>query len=788
MIRLRPYKRKDAAVIASWISNEDEFIYWSAGKLGSYPVSADTLLDFAEHMEDNDDICQMTAMDDDLLIGYCVLDTNEPDTEDNNKTCIRIRHILVNPEVRGRGYGMGMLELALKYGFDILKSKKIVAEAFCDNDAQLDMYHAVGFSETGPVKETEINGRSYKTVEVEIYSDSKEKIPEDTVIPEDNLIGEIINDNRFRYAFQPIVDTSTGEIFGYEALMRADFGMNVSPITILDYATRENRLYDIEKLTFVNVMQFYADNRQLFGDRKVFINSLPGYQMSAEDYDEFKERFKGLFSDRIVVEITENTEFKNQELEYLLKRSVEDSFELAIDDFGTGYSNTSSLLTYTPSYLKIDRLLISGIHEDTKKQHFVKGIVEFAAANGVKTLAEGVETGAELRMVVDLGIDLIQGFYTARPAFDVLEYIDENIKNEIISSAVKGTNQDVRKIYALKGEKELPVMRLALEKYTGILIDQDEFVLVGNTGYSAEMSIKIKDGCRCRLTIRNLFIESTHQLPCIELGKNSELTLVLEGENRLFKYGILVPDTSRLVIEGKGNLQIRSQGISSYSIGNNWNAGFGDIRWLGTGSLDILVEADEAIGIGGGRPGDGCGISLLSGTVRIEPASGKAISIGSVIGEPEITVSDCRLQLDIKIDSGVGIGCLEGTQHIRIRNANLNIMAAGRSISSIGTPEITCGDIILEDSEIIIRGNGQQLYLIGAGGGELEIRSDNSALDLKGEGNVVLALGSGDNKARLSGQRTICNIKLSSATPIAYGATSENTRFINGLQSISINE
>ncbi len=782
MLKLRPYKRNDAETVASWVTSEKEFYEWSAGILGDYPADAAMMDRFREKIADDDTCYQFIAADDRVPVGYFIIRYPE-----DNQRLVRIGFVILDPARRGRGYGIGMLNLAVRFAFDILKARKVTLGVFEENDIALKTYKTVGFTETGAVETYELKGRVNKCIEMEMRYDSTVKNIEESAVPEDKMIKDILSENKLKYAFQPIIDASTGNIYGYEALMRADFGMNVSPMTILDYATRKHKLYDVEKLTVFNVMDFYVKHRELFGDKKIFINSIPGYQLKKQDYSEFKSRFAGYLKN-VVVEITENTEFKDKELNSLLDRSSSEGFELAIDDYGTGYSNTSSLLSYLPHYLKIDRLLISSINEETKKQHFVRSIIDFAASNGVKTLAEGVETAAELKTAIEMGVDYIQGYYTARPSMEIIDNIEEDIRNEIITCSVKGTNQEVRKVYTVSGEKELPIMRLALEKYTGIVIEQEEFTLVGNTGYSAEMSIKIKDGIKCRLTIRDVFIESTQHLPCIELGTGSELNLVLEGENRMTKFGILVPESSRLVIEGEGNLRLRSQGVSSYAIGNFWNSKVGDIRWQGTGSLDVLIEADEGIGIGGGEFREGCGISLLSGVVRIEPASAQAIALGAVNGEPPIMITDCKLQLDVKIERGLGIGCLEGAQNTRILRSNVNILCAGSNISAIGSFEATSGNISIESSEISILANGQMLYLIGAPEGDINIEFMDSAVNLRGEGNNVLGIGTRDMNSVIRARQAICNVKIASGSPIVYGATPDKVSFAGGLQSVSVNE
>lgn len=604
---------------------------------------------------------------------------------------------------------------------------------------------------------------------------------------EEKMVNTILDENRFRYAFQPIVDAKTGNIYAYEALMRAELDGSVAPFIVLKYATKGHRLYDIERATFFNVFKEVSEKINLFEDKKVFINSIPGYQLDEADFQQLRRKYAGLLK-QIVVEITEQTELDDSGLEMMLQRSADDGFGIAIDDYGTGYSNTSSLLRYLPNCVKIDRLLISNIQEDPKKQHFVKSIIEFGHNNGFHILAEGVETAGELRAVIHMGVDLIQGYYTAKPSLEVLQEIDAEIKNEIVSVNLDTSGQTERKIFMVTSEKELPLVRLALEQYTGILLSQGDLTLVGNTEYVAGVTIKIKDGSTCRLTLKNVRLESLLGQPCIEIGENAHLTIVLEGDNELNEVGIRVPEGSSLRIEGSGNLSVRAKGITCYGIGNGLNAGVGSIVFASSGALKIWIEGARCIGIGGGIYRSGDGVKIAGGSISIGGACENIIGIGCVEGTMPIDIGNCRLEVETNVATGIGIGCLNGDQNIRIASSRLDILGSGNNLCGIGSIQKTGGVIHISASKVIVKINGQKVRLIGNAGGELYILTEDCRLELTSEGSLVSGIGSMGKTAIIKGKNAAYVINIHAGQHAVLGAKEENISFDGGERLLKVNE
>lgn len=241
----------------------------------------------------------------------------------------------------------------------------------------------------------------------------------------------LIEKNLFTYNYQPIVNAKTGDIFAYEALMRTDPSIGMNPLEVLAAAKEYNRLYDVEKATMFNIMAQYDKEKKLFGDKKVFINTIPGHFLRYEDLDNVREKY-GKYMDNFIFELTEQDTVSDEELDTIRKLGSENN--IAIDDYGAGHSNIINLMRYAPQLIKIDRFLISDIHKDMNKQMFVRTTVEFAKMNNIKVLAEGVETSNEMRMVIDFGVDYIQGYYTGKPSAEIVPEIAREIRKEIIEA------------------------------------------------------------------------------------------------------------------------------------------------------------------------------------------------------------------------------------------------------------------------------------------------------------------------------------------------------------------
>ena len=227
---------------------------------------------------------------------------------------------------------------------------------------------------------------------------------------------QMLDARKIAYHFQPIFRAEDGGIYGYEALMRVDMPSLREPKLVLQIAKEEGLMKEIERLTMFMATESYMallDKGAVSKTAFLFINSIANESLSLEDEKEYHERFAEI-QDRVIIEITET---ENLELELIRKKGAAEGFTgiFALDDYGSGYNSELNLLTLNPHYVKVDVTIVRGIDVNENKQQIVRNIVQYAHERDMKIIAEGIETGAEMKKLLELNVDLLQGYYLARP-------------------------------------------------------------------------------------------------------------------------------------------------------------------------------------------------------------------------------------------------------------------------------------------------------------------------------------------------------------------------------------
>lgn len=231
----------------------------------------------------------------------------------------------------------------------------------------------------------------------------------------------------FTYAFQPIINITTQQVFGYEALVRGP--NSESAWSVISQVNDENR-YSFDQICRQKAIRMAAE---LNVDSMLSINFLPNavYQPEHCIQSTLKSANEVNFPvEKIMFEVTESEKVLDQKhLTNIFQYYHSQGFTVALDDFGAGHAGLNMLASFVPDILKIDMELIRGIDQDKVKQIIARNLVKMCQELNVTVLAEGIETEQEFAFYRDLGVTLFQGYLFAKPGFECLPEVDWSALN-----------------------------------------------------------------------------------------------------------------------------------------------------------------------------------------------------------------------------------------------------------------------------------------------------------------------------------------------------------------------
>ncbi|WP_263138568.1 bifunctional diguanylate cyclase/phosphodiesterase [Pseudomonas sp. RIT-PI-AD] len=238
-----------------------------------------------------------------------------------------------------------------------------------------------------------------------------------TVTEQLSALDQILAHGDLTSLFQPIVSLSERSILGYEALIRGPSNSPLhSPMTLFAAARHGGRLSELEIACRRRICASFQD-KALEG--RLFINVSPESLLDPSHQPgrtlQLLQAF-GIAPDRVVIELTEQAPTDDFALlQNALHHYRAMGFSIALDDLGAGYSSLRLWSELRPDYVKIDRHFIDGIHQDAVKREFVGSILQIAKTSRAQVIAEGIELPEELRVLADMGVDLVQGYLLGRP-------------------------------------------------------------------------------------------------------------------------------------------------------------------------------------------------------------------------------------------------------------------------------------------------------------------------------------------------------------------------------------
>jgi EAL domain-containing protein (putative c-di-GMP-specific phosphodiesterase class I) len=223
-------------------------------------------------------------------------------------------------------------------------------------------------------------------------------------------VEEVLLNESIQMVFQPVIETSSGAVLGFEALARFPGEPPRGPDKWFADASAVGLGAALEMAAVTSALRSLPDlPRDAFLAVNVSAETLLGTDLCAVVTEDI--------APRLVLELTEHQPIEDYEpLLRALQPLLDLGARLAVDDTGAGYSSLRHILALRPTIIKLDISLVRDIPRDPARRALAAALVTFANETGSHLIAEGIETAEELATLTALGVSWGQGYYLGRPA------------------------------------------------------------------------------------------------------------------------------------------------------------------------------------------------------------------------------------------------------------------------------------------------------------------------------------------------------------------------------------
>jgi len=254
--------------------------------------------------------------------------------------------------------------------------------------------------------------------------------------------------------FQPIVTLGSGDILGYEALIRGPAASPfAAPDALFRLAQAGGATVDLEVAAARTALDAWS-TLNLPG--KLFLNFSPltlrhlltgrGQAMAALlGADGASGGAAAIAPSQVIIEITEQTAIGDAaSFGHAMALLGELGVHYALDDFGSGHANLDMLADLSPQFIKIDKSLVRGIGTCPRRLEILRAMLRMMGAFGGRMIAEGIETAEELAMVRDLGVTAGQGYFLGRPVTQPGRHVSPEVRGVLASRQIAVFPQTLR--------------------------------------------------------------------------------------------------------------------------------------------------------------------------------------------------------------------------------------------------------------------------------------------------------------------------------------------------------
>lgn len=257
----------------------------------------------------------------------------------------------------------------------------------------------------------------------------------------EKLIADALKYDRLEVWYQPIFSTKQRRFTSAEALVRIrnEDGLLIPPGSFIEIAERNGSILQVGEAVFRKVCRFISENPlDKYGIRYIEVNLSMvqcAYNRLAEDYIAVMKEY-GINSDLINLEITESasTSAKKVLLDNM-KELMDYGVNFSLDDFGTGQSNLDYIADMPVEIVKFDKGMTNAYFESRKTKYIMDAATNMIKGMNLKIVSEGIETEEQYKVMKEMGINYIQGYYFSKPLpeQEFLEFMEKENKGKTYS-------------------------------------------------------------------------------------------------------------------------------------------------------------------------------------------------------------------------------------------------------------------------------------------------------------------------------------------------------------------
>ncbi|MDE3017124.1 MAG: EAL domain-containing protein [Pseudomonadota bacterium] len=231
-----------------------------------------------------------------------------------------------------------------------------------------------------------------------------------------NHLFKAYKERRLLMAYQPVIKSKTGEVIHYEALLRliGQSGKISSAGALIPIAERMGMIDIIDTMVMERVIGELRHNPQVmlgFNVSNVTTENPVWLEAIGQQLKDSPE-----VASRLIVEITETAVHRDLRRTAFFVASLQAmGCQVALDDFGSGYTSFRQLKALSVDLVKIDGVFVKDIALNADNRFFVKTLLDFAQGFGLETVAEFVENGEAAKVLINMGVDYLQGYYFGKP-------------------------------------------------------------------------------------------------------------------------------------------------------------------------------------------------------------------------------------------------------------------------------------------------------------------------------------------------------------------------------------